>query len=249
MRNIWTIARREYNHFFASPIAYVVAFAVLLIVGAIFALVILDASQSAFGGFGAPPAPDMRAVVWWFNFMIILSAPALTMRLISEEHRMGTVELLLTAPIRDWELVIGKWLGGFLFMLTIIAVTLIYPLILNGLEKPGIDQGQMMSAYLGLILLSAALLGLGVGISSLFNNQIAAFFATLAVFIFLTWIVSFLSQISPGGKDVFAYLSMNTHFDSLNSGAINLSDLVYFLSLTVLGLFTGAVAVEFRRWS
>ncbi len=248
MRNIWTIARREYNHFFTSPIAYVVAFAILLIVGAIFALVILDASNNAFSGFGST-APSISAVVWWFNFMIILSTPALTMRLISEEHRMGTVELLLTAPVRDWELVIGKWLGGFLFMLTIIAVTLIYPFILNSLETPGIDQGQMMSAYLGLILLSAALLGLGVGISSLFNNQIAAFFATLAVFIFLTWIVSFISQIAPGGKDLFSYLSMNTHFDSLNSGTINLTDIVYFLSLTALGLFTGATAVEVRRWS
>ncbi len=253
MRNIWTIARREYDRFFSSPIAYVVAFVILLTLGIMFALTIVIYSQSALqgGGFGGPPpAPDISGITSTFVFLLVLAVPALTMRLISEENRMGTMELLLTAPVRDWELIIGKWLGGFLFMLTIIAVTLIYPLILRNLESPNIDQGQLMGAYLGVILVTAAFLALGVGASSLFSNQIAAFFVTLTVFVFLWWLVGFPAQYVPVGGDVFNYLSMSGHFyNSMNTGVINLSDIVYYLSLIAVGLFTGTAAVETRRWS
>ena len=252
MRNAWTIARREYNRFFASPIAYVVAFVILLTLGIMFALTILVYSQNSLGGGfgGPPPAPDISGITGTFTFLLVLSVPALTMRLIADENRMGTMELLLTAPVRDWELIVGKWLGGFLFMLTIIAVTLIYPIILNSLETPGIDQSQMMTAYLGLILISGAFLALGVGASSMFSNQIAAFFVTLGLFIFLWWLVGFPAQYVQAGSDIFSYLDMKAHFyNSMNTGVINLSDLVYYLSLTALGLFAGTAAVEARRWS
>ncbi len=251
MRNIWTIARREYNHFFASPIAYVVGFVILLTIGITFALTILVYSQNALGGFGgSPSAPDISGMTGTFTFLLVLTVPALTMRLVADENRMGTMELLLTAPLRDWEMIIGKWLGGFLFLLTLIAVTLVYPLILNSLETPGIDQSQMMTAYLGLILVAGAFLALGVGVSALFTNQIAAFFVTLAVYIFLWWLVGFPAQYVQAGSDIFNYLNMQNHFyNSLNTGVINLSDIVYFLSLIALGLFTGTAAVEARRWS
>jgi ABC-2 type transport system permease protein len=252
MRNVWTIARREYNHFFASPIAYAVAFVILMTLGIMFALTILVYSQNALsGGFnGPPPAPDISGITGTFTFLLVLSVPALTMRLVADENRMGTMELLLTAPIRDWELIVGKWLGGFLFMLTIIAVTLIYPIVLNGLESPGIDQGQMISSYLGVILVTAAFLALGVGASSIFSNQIAAFFLTLGLFVFLWWLVGFPAQYVPAGGDLFSYLDMKAHFyNSLNTGVINLADMVYYLSLIGLGLFAGTAAVEARRWN
>lgn len=252
MRNIWTIARREYHRFFTSPVAYVIAFVVLLTLGIMFALTLLVYSQAAMnGGFGAgASAPDIGGITGTFTFLMVLSIPALTMRLVSDENRMGTMELLLTAPVRDWELTVGKWLGGFLFMLTIIAVTLIYPFILNSLETPGIDQRQMMTAYLGLILVSGAFIALGVGVSSMFSNQIAAFFVTLGLFIFLWWLVGFPAQYIGAGADFFRYLDMRAHFDtSLNNGIINLSDLTYYLSLIALGLFAGTRAVEARRWS
>lgn len=253
MRNVWTIARREYDRFFTSPIAYVVAFVILLTLGILFVLTILAYSQNALtSGFGGspPPAPDVSGIAGTFTFLLVLSIPALTMRLIAEENRAGTMELLLTAPLRDWELIVGKWLGGFLFMLTIIAVTLIYPLILNSLETPGIDQGQMMAAYLGLILVTAAFLALGVGASSLFTNQIAAFFATLGLFVILWWLIGFPAQYVPSGSDLFTYLDMKGHFyNSLDVGVVNLSDLVYYLSLIALGLFTGTMAIESRRWN
>ena len=252
MRNVWTIARREYHRFFTSPVAYVIAFVMLLTLGIMFGLTILVYSQNALsGGAGGPTsAPDISGITGTFTFLLILSVPALTMRLVSDENRMGTMELLLTAPVRDWELIVGKWLGGFLFILTLIAVTVIYPFILNSLETPGIDQRQMMTSYLGLILVSGALLALGVGASSMFTNQIAAFFVTLGLFIFLWWLIGFPAQYVGAGSDVFNYLDMKAHFDnSLNIGIVNLSDLAYYLSLTALGLFAGTAAVEARRWS
>ncbi len=252
MRNIWTIARREYSRFFTSPVAYVVSFVILLTLGIMFGLTVLVYMQNALNGNTGGPssAPDISGITGTFTFLLVLSVPALTMRLISDENRMGTMELLLTAPVRDWELIIGKWLGGFLFILTVIAVTLIYPLILNSMEKPGIDQAQMMTAYLGLILVSAAFLALGVGASALFSNQIAAFFATLGLFIFLWWLIGFPAQYVTAGADIFSYLDMKAHFyNSMNTGVINLSDLTYYLSLIALGLFTGTAAVEARRWS
>jgi ABC-2 type transport system permease protein len=151
--------------------------------------------------------------------------------------------------VRDAELIIGKWLGGFLFMLTIIAVTLIFPLILNNLVDPSIDQRLMMTSYLGVILVSAAFLGLGVGVSALFTSPVAAFFVTLVTFIFFWWLIGFPADLIPAGGNVFNYLNMQSHFyDTLNRGVIQLGDLVYFISLTVLGLFVGTTAVEFRRW-
>src|SRR5512146_588214 len=178
MRNIWTIAKREYDHYFISPIAYVVAFMILLTVGVIFAINVYYYIQNAFQNFGGG-TPDLSPVTGAFGFLLVLTIPALTMRLLADEARMGTLELLLTAPVRDFELVTGKWLGGLLFMLTILAVTLVYPLILNSLVTPGIDQKLAISSYLGLALVMASFLALGVGISAVFTNQIAAFFVTL----------------------------------------------------------------------
>lgn len=248
MRNIWTIAKREYNHYFISPIAYVVAFMILLTIGIIFAINIYYFMQNAFQSFGQ--TPDVSSLTGAFAFLLVLSVPALTMRLVSDEARMGTLELLLTAPLRDFELIAGKWLGAFLFILTILAMTLVYPIILNNLVDPGIDQQLMMSSYLGVILVAAAFLALGVGISALFTNQVAALFVTLSAFVFLWWLIGFPASVVQGSaSEVLQYLDMKTHFyNALNVGSIKLADLVYFLSLIALGLFIGTTAVETRRW-
>lgn len=248
MRNIWIIAKREFDHYFISPIAYVVAFMILLTIGIIFAINIYFFIQNALQSFGQ--VPDISPITGAFGFLLVLSIPAITMRLISDEARMGTLELLLTAPIRDFELIAGKWLGGFLFILTILAVTLVYPLILNSLVSPGIDQQLVMSSYLGIILVAASFLALGVGISAVFTNQVAAFFVTLSVFVFLWWLIGFPAQVLQGSaSEIFRYLDMKTHFyDALNVGSIKLADLIYFFSLIALGLFMGTTAVETRRW-
>ncbi len=246
MRNIWTIAKREYNQYFVSPVAYVVALMFLFTVGLIFALNLLAFSSNPYG---ASSAPDVSIITGPMGFLLLLAAPALTMRLVADEVRMGTMELLLTAPLRDYELIIGKWLGAFLFILTLVAVTLIFPILLNRMVTPGIDQLKMMSAYLGVILTAAAFLALGVGISAIFSNQIAAFFSTLVLFIVLWWLIGAPGNILPIGGEIFRYLDMSTYFyNSFNAGIISLQGIVYFLSLTGLGLFIGTSAVEIRRW-
>ena len=247
MRNIWTIAKREYNHYFISPLAYVVAFIILMPLGIYFAVIVFATSQQAFSG--APP-PDISPITWLFCFLLVFTTPVLTMRLISDEARMGTLELLLTAPIRDFELVVGKWLSAFLFILTILAITLVFPLILHFmLVSPGIDQKLFLSAYLGVILVAGAFLALGVGISAIFTNQFAAFFVTFGLFFFLWFLVSLPASLLPNGGDVLNYLNMSSHFnDGFNAGNVKLSDIVYYISLIALGLFMGTTAIEVRRW-
>lgn len=247
MRNIWTIAKREYDHYFISPIAYVVAVALLFLVGGFFGYLLFAANDQAVSGFGF--IPEITQINSLFAFLLLMTLPALTMRLLADETRTGTIELLLTAPVRDYELVIGKWLGSLLFVTTIIVATMIYPFILNNQVSPGIDQKILLSSYLGVILMAGAFLAMGVGISAIFSNQVTAFISTFAVFIVLWWLIGIPANIVPVGADFFQYMVMNTHFESaLNAGRIYLSDLVYFISLIAIGLFTGTVAIEIRRW-
>jgi len=242
MRNIWTIARREYNLYFDTPMAYMVAFLYLVVLGVIFYYNLLTAMYQQY-------APQVQAVVGPMVTLILFLTPALTMRLLAAENGEGTIELLLTAPVRDWELVVGKWLAGFLFMLTLLAVTLVYPLIMHQLVEPGIDQGVLISTYLGLILMSGALIAVGVAISSLFRNQTAAFFATLGALLLL-WLIGIPSEAAGSlGSKLLMYLDFRSHFyNSLFRGVIDLADMVYYLSLTALALFLGALSIEIRRW-
>jgi ABC-2 type transport system permease protein len=148
--------------------------------------------------------------------------------------------------------VVGKWLGSFLLLLTISAITLIYPAILNQFVEPGIDQGPLMSGYLGLMLLLSATVAIGVFVSSLFSNQIAAFIATLGAFIFLWWIIGIVAQVTgplSAGNELLTYLDYSSHFyDNFLRGVIDLRDVVYYLSVTALGLFLATMSVEIRRW-
>jgi ABC-2 type transport system permease protein len=180
--------------------------------------------------------------------LLLFVMPAITMRSISEEMRMGTMELLLTAPVKDWELVIGKWLGAFLFMLTLLVVTWIFPIVLNFLVKPGIDQGILLSGYLGLVLMVASLVAVGVFISSLVNNQLVVFVISLAI-VLVFWLVRPASTTTGGlGNQILTYLNFIDHYLNFYQGTIDLSDIVYYLSLTSLALFLGTVSIEVRRW-
>ena len=248
MRNVWVIARREIKLYFASPVAYVVGLLVFLICGIYFVLVIYQTNVYALqAGSATPPGPDL--VVGLMVFLFLFAVPALSMRLMADEHRNGTLELLLTAPLREWELVIGKWLGSFLFVFLIIVISLIYPIVLNSMVTPGIDQGLMMANYLAITLVAAAFMAIGTALSSFFNNQFAAFFATTAVLFFLWVVIGWPSVVMQGSGGIFDYLSMSKHFATMQSGIVALSDIVYYLSLTALGLLLGTVAVETRRWN
>ena len=245
MRNIWTIAKREYDNYFNSPLAYIVMLILMGVVGLVFFLNLLAVSSNPF--FAQPL--DATMVAGPLSFMMLFCTPALTMRLISDESRTGTLELLLTAPIRDWELVTGKWLGAFLFMLTTIAMTLIFPVMINGMTDPGIDLAQAVGSYIGMILLVAAFLGIGVGISALFSNQFAAFFATLGVLVVMWFLIGAPANYLPTGGEFFRYIDMRSHFfGDFFDGRILLTDVVYFVSVTALGLFIGNIAIDYRRW-
>jgi ABC-2 type transport system permease protein len=248
MRNVWTIARREFRLYFVSPIAYIVGLLIFLVTGIYFVLTVYVAVNSSYTyGTSTPPGPD--SVIYVMAFLFLFTMPALSMRLMADEHKNGTLEILLTSPIHDWELIVGKWLGSFLFILCVIGVTLIYPLVLNQLVTPGIDQGMMVANYLGIILVAAAFLAIGTAISSFFNNQFAAFFATLAVLFFFWMVIGWPSAVMQGSAEVFNYLSFSNHFySSMLTGVIAVSDVIYYLSWTALGLFLGTIAVEIRRW-
>jgi len=184
MKNVWTIAKREFNMYFVSPVAYAVAFAFLGILGLIF-----YANLSRVANFGGSPEFVQWVLSPFVTLMLFLS-PGVTMRLMSEEQRTGTVELLLTAPVREWELVTGKWLAAFGFMAVIVFVTGLYALVLNNYTTPGLDRGALLVAYAGLLFMIGSMLAVGVFASALFANQIAAFFTTLALLIGFLWLIS-----------------------------------------------------------
>ena len=161
MRNIWTITRREYNLYFGTPMAYMVAFLFFLVLGVLFYSNILAAALTQ------QIVPNVQVILGPMTTLILFVTPALTMRLLAAEQSSGTIELLLTAPVREWELILGKWLGSFLFLCSLFLVTLLYPIILNRMVSPGIDQGLLVSGYLGLILIAASLTAIGVAISSM----------------------------------------------------------------------------------
>ncbi len=246
MRNIWTIAAKEYKHYFISPIAYAVFFMILIILGVIFYANILAAVSGAYSNY----APGIQIIIGPMVTIFLFTTPAITMRSIADESKSGTLELLLTAPLRDWELITGKWLGGVLFVLTIIAVTWIYPVALNQIVKPGIDQGLLVSGYLGLILLVSCYIAIGVAISSLFNNPIASFFATLGILL-LFWMLSYPVQAmgAATGGELLKYLDLSEHFyNSFYQGVIELKDIVYYISVILVALLIGKTSIETRRW-
>jgi ABC-2 type transport system permease protein len=242
MRNIWTIAKREFNLYIISPIAYVVAFIIMLILGIIFYANMLNAVVNQY-------PPSIQIILSPLVTLLLFTTPAVTMRTIADEQRMGTLETLLTAPVRDWELIVGKWLGGFLFYIAIITLTFVFPIVMNIFVKPGIDQGLMVAGYLGVVFLVGVFVAIGVFASSLFSNQIAAFFTTLGILLVL-WMIGYPSRIqSPTGGQIFTYLDLSEHFyNTFLRGIIELKDIVYYLSVTILALFLGTMSVESRRW-
>ncbi|NPA93774.1 MAG: ABC transporter permease subunit [Chloroflexi bacterium] len=245
MRTVWIIARREFARYFTTPAAYLAAFLFLLILGIIFYANVAASAVKAnlMGGY----APGVEIIVNPMVSLLVFIIPAITMRLLAEEQRMGTIELLLTSPVRDVELILGKWLGSFLFMSVLILITLVYPITLNQLVDPGIDWGTVLTGYLGLLLMAAAFTALGTAISALFSNQIAAFVATLALFLVL-WLIGFPAQ-SMNASPIWQYLDFSQHFyNTLAQGILDLRDIVYYLSITALGIFAGTMIVETRRW-
>lgn len=242
MSSIFLIARKELKQFFISPVAYVIALVIFLVIGILF-------YASLLAGMNQQIAPTIQVIVGPFTTILLFTTPAITMRSLAEEQKTGTLETLLTAPVRDWEIVVGKWLGGMYFILIILGITWVFPIILNNIVTPGIDQGLLISNYLGMILLTGSFLAIGVAASSLFSNQIAAFFATLGILLVM-WIIGYpASVMGASAADILRYLDLSGHFyNTFYIGVIDLKDVVYFLSVIITGLVLGSVSVETRRW-
>ncbi len=243
MRNAWIVARRELGAIFVQPIAYIFAMMMTLIVGLIFSAQI---SFPAFVGSAPPPALDQ--ILNTFCFLAIFGAPAITMRLLSEEQQMGTIELLMTLPIRDIEVVVGKFLAAFLTYCAVTALTLIYPVILLRFGNP--DIGPLLSSYLGVLLWGAAILGIGVLASAMSENQINAFMLAfgLILVLYLTTIPAQLFAIDPPWSTILNELSLQNHLNSFLNGLIVAKDVLYYLIITAVSLFAAARILESRRW-
>lgn len=227
MNSIIVIAKRELNSFFDSLVAYVLLVAFLGISGF---FTWLFGSNIFF--IGQATLQPFFSIAYFTLFFFI---PALTMRMIAEEKRSGTLELLLTKPVSDWDVVIGKFLAAL--MLIIIAIALTLPYYITVWILGPIDHGAVWTGYLGLILMSMTYIAIGLFASSISNNQIVAFLLALFIGVFLLIIFNVLANSFTGTTgQLFSYLSLSTHFDSISRGVIDSRDVLYFLSITIFAL-------------
>jgi ABC-2 type transport system permease protein len=183
------------------------------------------------------------SIAYWTLFFFI---PAITMRLIAEEKRSGTIELLLTKPVTDWQVVMGKFLSTFILILITLALTLPYYFTVWSLGP--IDHGVVWSGYLGLVLMSAAYISVGLFSSSLTSNQLVAFLLALLIGIFFHIIFDILAQNTSGNiSDLLGYLNLSSHYNSISRGVIDTKDLIYFISITFVGLLLSEFGLAKRN--
>ena len=237
MKNTYYIIKRELGTYFASPIAYVISAIFLAVMGGLFGFILYYSRQATMRYlFG-------HVIIILF---LVLVSQALTMRLLAEEKRSGTLELLLTSPVRDWEVVLGKYVASLGAFLVMTLLTAYMPILLLRVGKP--DVGPMLSGYLGLILLGSALLAIGLFASSLTQNQIVAAIVGVGITL-LMWLVSGLSEMVSGGvKAVVEYLPLFAHYNDMLRGVIDTKDILYYVSVVALFLFLSTRVLESRRW-
>ena len=189
---------------------------------------------------------SVRGFINWASFFTLFLAPLITMRLLSEEQKMGTMELLLTSPVRDWEVVVGKYLAALSLYVVTIALTLYYVVLLYWFGDP--DAGPIYSAYLGVILHGAAALAVGLLASSLTGNQIVSAVVGTAVLLTLSFIDEVADLVSGTTQDMLLGLSLNDHLLDFRRGIIDTSNVAYFVSIAAVFIFLTIRALETRRW-
>ena len=238
MNKTWIILKRELAAFFDSLMAYIT---IVLFLGFSGLFTWLYGSDIFFAGQASLQV--FFQIAYWTLFFFI---PALTMRMIAEENRSGTLELLLTKPVTDWQVVLGKFLATL--ALIVIALVLTLPYYITVANIGNVDHGAVITGYLGLLLMSAAYISIGVFASSISGNQIVGFLVALFIGIFFHIVFGFLaSNFSGTVGEVLHYLSMNTHFDSISRGVIDTKDLVYFFSIIFLGLVSTEAVLSKRH--
>lgn len=251
--NLLAITRRELGAYFVSPIGYVLAALLAPLIGYI--------GYLAPVRLGYPVSMDLvYSDLVFFTALVI--APLLTMRLLAEERRQGTLEVILTSPVRDWELVGGKWLGALLFYVLVTAFVFVIALLLViyqpahqvlhpfglTISVGNLDLGPVLSGYLGMLLAAAAFLAVGLLFSSLTQNQIIAAAGTFVTLVILDVALGFGDFAEPPVSDVLGYLAAGTHLTSFSHGQLVLKDAVYFLTLVAGPLFIATRVLESRRW-
>ena len=253
MSNILAIAQKELKAYFASPIAYVTIGFFALLYGYFYAvgLAFFVRQSMQMGQFGGGQAVNInqmmiRNVVQNVTILVLFLMPMVTMRTYAEEKRSGTIELLLTSPLTDFQIIMGKFLGALALWAVMLVVSLVHMGILFRYSTP--EWKPLATAYLGLLLFGACFISVGLFISSLTKNQIVAGMVTFAVFLFL-WIINWIGSFSgPTVNSLTEYLSIINHFDDFSKGVIDTTHLIYYFSVITFGLFMTARSVDSERW-
>ncbi|WNG19416.1 ABC transporter permease subunit [Cystobacter fuscus] len=221
------VARREFRSFFNSPVAYIVLGGFLLTAGWLYFSTLFVAGQASLRGFfGVAPV------------LFVVFAPAVTMRLIAEERKSGTLELLLTLPLNDWQVVTGKFLAALGMVGVGLLLTLPYPLSVAALTAPGasFDWGPVVMGYVGLVLLASSFLAIGLWASALSRNQIVGFIIGLVLCFAFYFVDKFAVVLPQTLSEVLQYLSVDYHFDNIARGVLDSRDVLFYVTLTVVGL-------------
>ena len=255
MTNILAIAQKELKSYFASPIAYIVIGLWALLYGWFFTFILnyflRQSLQMSQFGMQGPQAMNInqqmiRPLLQNVTILVLFLMPMVTMRTYSEEKRSGTIELLLTSPITDFQIIMGKFLGAMALYGVMLLVSLIHIGVLFAFGNP--EWKPVITFYLGLLLLGGCFVSLGLFISSLTKNQIVAGAATFGVFLLL-WVVDWIGQsLGPTGESLTKYLSMTEHLDDFVKGVIDTKHLVYYVSFITFGLFLTMRSVDAERW-
>ena len=236
MRKMWSIFKREVASYFTSPMAYVMGAVFLLLSGYFFSIILL-ATHSA----------SMQGVLGNMAVVFLFIAPVLTMRLLAEERKLGTDELIMTAPVSITSIVVGKYLAAVCTYAVYLAITFIYPAILMKYGSP--DMGPIYSGYLGMSLFGAGCLAVGTFTSSLTDNQMVAGIIGFGILL-IFWILGWSGDIVTGSLgDTLANLSLLKRFDDFQKGIIDLSSVLYYISFIFIFLFLAIRVVDSRRWS
>jgi ABC-2 type transport system permease protein len=253
MRNILAIAQKELKSYFSSPVGYVLVGLWVLLYGwfyinilAYFVRAGMQVNQMGGQQVLNVNQDLIRPLLYNVTILVLFVMPGVTMRTYSEEKRSGTIELLLTSPLSDFQIIMGKFLGALSLYAIMLAVTLIHMGILFIYGSP--EWKPLLTAYLGLLLLGGCFISLGLFISSLTKNQVIAFMATFSVFLFL-WVINWIgSFVGPTAAAITSYLSIVDHYDDFAKGVLDTTHLIYYLSFITFGLFLTAKSVDSERW-
>jgi len=238
MRNTFIIAAKELRSYLTSPMAYIIIAIFLIGTGFFFGNSQATYYETSISGFLASP---------YYIIILLLLITVLTMRLLAEEKKLGTIELLLTAPVRDSEIIIGKFLGSLGIIVIMLILTLYYPILLVIFGDP--DFGPIAAGYLGLFLLCCSALAIGIFASSLTSNQIVAAVVGGAILLGLWFLGTMTTFLPQNIGNVIGYISLSNYFPSFILGVIDTRGIIYYLSVTGLFLFLAVRTLENSRWS